>query len=366
MRPPVGVFALPVKEPIGGSMTAGTAGRERPALPGAGRGARFTGVRIEWFSIPLGLVGLGGAWSVSADLMQAPVWVGEGFYAASALVWVVFTASYALGVATGPGSLRSELHHPVTGPLITYVPIVPILLAVHYTEHLPGIGPWIIWPSTAALVVLFAVLTAHWLTAELGADALHPGYIMPVATGPFIASIGLTSLGHPALALTTFGGAVFFWLIMGSLIFSRLINGTPLDREALPVLSVLVVTPAAAGVAWLVVRDGQVDTFTWIFLGATAMTATTVLALIPSLVRAPITMGYWAFVFPAATGTNLVTRVTHGVSAPAADLLSWSLLIAATLVFLGVVSATLVVAPVRAARKRRAMGPYDPRYQVQP
>lgn len=74
--------------------------------------------------------------------------------------------------------------------------------------------------------------------------------------------------------------------------FARLFNGAFLIPEALPVHSILVVTSAAADVAWLVIHDGQVGTMAWFLLGAAPMMAATIFALIPAFTRAPITMHY--------------------------------------------------------------------------
>ncbi|MCQ8188143.1 hypothetical protein [Streptomyces rugosispiralis] len=56
------------------------------------------------------------------------------------------------------------------------------------------------WAYAAFLVAAALVATrllARWFTGTLGETALHPGYLLPVSSGPYIASITASALRLP-------------------------------------------------------------------------------------------------------------------------------------------------------------------------
>jgi tellurite resistance protein len=106
-----------------------------------------------------------------------------------------------------------------------------------------------------ALGVLLAQLLSHWLQGNLPVKALHPGYFLPTAAGGFVCSLGLSLSGWHEAAESAFGVGLFFWLIIGTLIFSRLFTAEPLPDAAKPSLAVLVSPPATAGLAWFFISS---------------------------------------------------------------------------------------------------------------
>ena len=228
--------------------------------PGSRGGSSPLALPISLFSIPLGLAGLGAAWAAAEQLLGASGVPATVAYAAATTVWVVFTLVYVAGtVRADSGSFRVDLRHPLLGPLTAYIPVIAILLTAHYAEPLGPTAVWLTYTAIAALTINAAALFAHWLTAPLDPDATHPGYFLPVVAGPFIASIGLASIDQSAAAVATFGVGIYFWLLLGAVITSRLFFGSPLPQPFKPVLSILLSPPGTASLAWFAITRGQID-----------------------------------------------------------------------------------------------------------
>ena len=123
---------------------------------------------ISLFSIPLGLAGLGGAWAAADQLLGASdVPAGLG-YAASTIVWAVFTVVYIVGtICQESGSFQVDLLHPLLGPLTADIPVIALLLIAHYATRLGGSARWLCYAAVVALAINAAHLVAHWLTAPL-------------------------------------------------------------------------------------------------------------------------------------------------------------------------------------------------------
>ena len=214
---------------------------------------------IALFSIPLGLAGLGGAWSAAADVLDAPTAPSEIAWAAAAALWTIFTVAYVAGTTRHVTGLLAELRHPLVGPLTAYIPVIAILLSIHYSTYWGEAGEWLTYLAIGALAVNAAALLAHWLAAPLDENLTHPGYLLPVTAGPFVASIGLVETADEGAAIAAFGVGTYFSVVLGALVMGRVLFGTPLPTPFRPVLSIFVSPPATAGLAWFAIRDGRVD-----------------------------------------------------------------------------------------------------------
>ena len=84
---------------------------------------------ITLFSIPLGLAGLGAAWT-AADVLGAP-------------------------------QVPLDLRHPLTGPLTAYIPVIAMLLVPHYVSGLGTAGRLLTFLALGGLTLNAAALVAH-------------------------------------------------------------------------------------------------------------------------------------------------------------------------------------------------------------
>ncbi|WP_213065560.1 hypothetical protein, partial [Acinetobacter baumannii] len=130
---------------------------------------------IPLFSIPLGLAGLGGAWSAASELLDASDVPADVAWGSAAVLWVVFTAAYVVSTAWHrSATFRLDIRHPLLGPLPAYIPVIAILLVAHYSSSLGGAGRWLTYAAVLSLALNAAALVAHWLTAPLDLELLHP------------------------------------------------------------------------------------------------------------------------------------------------------------------------------------------------
>jgi tellurite resistance protein len=297
-------------------LMSSTGTRSVNAVPGTAGQDRA----LEWvlpisiFSIPLGLAGLGGAWMAAAELLGMSTGPADASYAAATILWVAFTDIYVVStIRHHSGSFRVDLRHPLTGPLTAYIPVIAILLVAYYARDLGGTASWLCYLAVAALTVNAAALVAHWLSAPLEQDSVHPGYFLPVVAGPFIASIGLVSVGGREVAVAAFGIGIYFWLLLGSVITARLFFGPPLPPPFQPVLSILLSPPGTACLAWFVIADGRIDRVQAALGGVTLFLLLTQLFFLRGFLRLRFSTQHWVFVFPLAVLGNIAIRWAAGL-----------------------------------------------------
>lgn len=288
---------------------------------------------LNLFAVPLGLSGLGGAWS-AGSVLGAAQWPAELLFAAAALAWVALSVVYLVSGIRRGGTFAIDLRHPISGPFAAYIPVIGILLAAHFGSRIPPAAPWLVGALVAALAVVAAQLISHWISEGLPQDALHPGYFLPVVAGSFIASIGLSSVdAHPA-AIAAFGVGVFFWLVIGTIVTGRLITGARYPALLVPTMAVLLAPPATGGVAWFLLSRGIPNPIQDAFAGVLLIMLLVQLMLIRNYVKVPFSLAYWTFTFPIAASCNYIVRWMAVLRFPGWQAIAWSALAIGTAVVL--------------------------------
>ena len=258
--------------------------------------------------IPLGIAGLGGVWQALRTTLLAPAWPAEVLFGLSTVMWLVFSAAYFITGLRASGSFTADRQHTVYGPYTAYIPVIGILDSSHYVQYLHNAARGIVIVLVAALGVLLAQLLAYWLQGNLPLKAFHPGYFLPTAAGGFICSIGLSLSGWHQAAESAFGVGLFFWLIIGTLIVSRLFTAALLPDAVKPSVALLVSPPATAGIAWFFISGSTMDTVGYLLLGTTIIMLSVQIMLFPEYRTLAFTPNFWAFTFPLAASANIIIR----------------------------------------------------------
>ncbi|MEW1778391.1 TDT family transporter [Streptomyces sp. NPDC086777] len=299
-------------------------------------------VSLNYFAIPLGLAGLGGAWTAAPTALNAPEWVDGVLFSVSGVCWLAFTVVYVGERVRDRGAFRADREHPVDGASAAFLPVVGILLTMHFEQYVSfDAARMICWLLVFALSVVAGQLFAHWLTGRTSFDQLHPGYFLPLVAGPFVASIGLSTVHAQTAARAALGAGIFFWVIIGGVITARLITAGPLPYAATPALSVLLAPPATGGVAAFAAYPGPAGTLQATFLGIFLMTLMVQVFLLPKYRKLAFGLGFWNFTFPASVSANYIIRWCRTSAFAGWEALAWTALGLATVIVLVIAAATL-------------------------
>ncbi|WP_279433174.1 TDT family transporter [Curtobacterium sp. PhB136] len=305
---------------------------------------------LGWFAMPLGLAGVGSLWT-AAGLGSGGQVASEVSTALAGVLWLAFTVNY-LVVGLRQRFLHRAHKHPIQGPLIAYVPVIGLLLGIHYGMLQPEARPWFIWSFVALLALVDAVLLGHWLSGGISPESLHAGYYLPVVAGPFIASIGLHAVGAGAAAWAEFGAGVFFLLVFGGVIFTRLISRAPLTPALLPSTAILLAAPATAAIAWMDAEHGRFDAVAAGLVGVMVMMLLVQLTAAAQYVSLPLAMNWWTFSFPIASSANVAVRVLIAEHSPHSAVGAVAVVITVLVAFLAAGTVMLVIRHTRADRAR--------------
>jgi tellurite resistance protein len=288
------------------------------------------GITPNLFGISYGLAGLATCWGYAALLKLAPAIVADILFIITAAVWLVLVVGYLSQVPRRPGSWRAELADPVLGPFVSLIPIVGMLLAIGLMPHALAAGRWLFAVFAILTVVMAGWMTGQWIIEDLDLDKVHSGYVLPAIAGGLIASIGAALAGWTSIAHAFMGLGVVSWLLIGSIIWARLLLRPPLPRPLTPTLAIEVAPPALAGLAYLAITHGKVDAIALALGGFTVFTVVVQLRLIPVYRHLAFTAAFWSFAFPyAAVATFALHWINYG-RPPGYKIWAWVALLAIT------------------------------------
>lgn len=310
---------------------------------------------LTLFGMPLGLAGLGGAWSAAAIAVNAPTWPAEICYGMSAALWLTYVALYLHGGIRTRGAFGDDLRHPFSGPFASVIPLVAVLLSAHYsTTYSFTVFAWICGAATAALAVVVAQLIAHWISGAIDLHAIHPGYYIPAVAGPFIASIGLSAIGQHSLATAAIGAGLFFWVAMTAIVTVRMLIGERLPDALRPAMTAFVAGTATANLAWIIAHPGPPDQAQELMTGVLVLMLLVQGALIGEYRTLTFSAGWWIFTFPLASTTNYAIRWFNAVRPPGWKTYVWVVLAGATMFILYVAARTVeTTVRTRVGRQQR-------------
>lgn len=335
-------FMVDTPTDAGQAPLPGASGRSTGAHARRRQSPAFRGETIGLMSISLGTAGLGGTWQSASATVSASFSVSDALFALSALIWVILLVRYLRHGGVRWRNIRDDLHHPGQGFALAYVPIVGILSAGHVSHYDLDLARGLYVFFGAAAAIIAAGLVAHWVTGGLDSAPLHPGYLLPVVSAPFISSITASTLRYPELAAATFAVGILYWLAFGTVILGHLVaNGGSMPAPARPTLTVLIIPPATGGLAWTAAHHGVLDPIAYGFVGLLLFTLLIIAFLLPDVRQQSFHYGYWIFSFPVATSTNFLIRWLAGTGTSGWRAATWILLAIVSAVFLLLYASTL-------------------------
>lgn len=266
---------------------------------------------VGYVGIPLGISGLAGAWSAAPGVVAAVV--AETLFAIAASCWAVLVILLLSRIIARRENVRQLLSDAWLGPFASIFPLVALILVIHYFGDRAGV----VLPAIAIVVACGVGLFAHWLTGGTSMEQLHPGYFIPLVAGAFISSGGLVRIEWPEAAVGAFGAGAFLWLLIASVVASRLFVGGELHSGGIPTLSAFLAAPALAANAWIVAEPTTVGTVHLLLTGVVVAMLLVQVALVPRYVRNPFALSFWVFTFPAATTATYAVRLGVAQGSPA-------------------------------------------------
>ena len=200
-----------------------------------GRGGRLR-VQPARFSVALGLAGLATAWHAAGVKLGTPTAVPNAIDVLAAAVLFMLAGLYA---AQGRRHVLADLRDPVQAPFMAIPSIAAMMLAAALARQAFAAGRALVVIFLAVTIGVGGWLTGQWMSHDgTRQPVVHPGYYLPTIAGGLVGAITLAQVHLLALADVSFGLGVASWLLLGSVVLSRLTTGERLPAAPRPTLAI--------------------------------------------------------------------------------------------------------------------------------
>ncbi len=276
-------------------------------------------VPASFFSMILGLAGLGNAWRAAHDTWGLPAVVGEAILGLATVIWVILLLLYLGKWLWARQSAIDELHHPIDCSFVGLIGVATLLIAMAAVPY-DRLAAWILFDAGASFSLIYAV----WQTGALWKnDRDHSSttavLYLPTVAGSFVTGTAAAMLGYPDWGQLAFGAGMFSWLAIESVLLHRLYTVDRMPMAQRPSLGIQFAPPAVGAVTYVTATTGMPDAFASALVGYALLQALVVLRLFPWIRQQPFAPSYWAFTFGAASLAiamiRMIARGSHGAIA---------------------------------------------------
>lgn len=267
------------------------------------------------FAIPLGLIGLAGAWRRAVLLgltigQPISLWLLVSGVVIFSVLFTLWLAKLTLHTE----AVRQEWHHPVQGAQIALMPVTVLLTVSLLAPIWPAPDIWL--PLTLAALAMQAAL-AWKIVEQLSSGKMPPELITPVlylptVAGGFFGALALNALELSGWAALLFGMGVGAWALLEVRILNRLFAG-PLPPALRPTLGIEMAPASLASLAVATLWPALPAEALVVCLGVASGPVFAVLTRWRHWSAVPFSAGFWSFSFPlAALAAAVVEAVRRG------------------------------------------------------
>jgi tellurite resistance protein len=299
-------------------------------------------IPASFFAIPLGLVALGLAWQMAESIWSEPKWVSDTLIWFGSTLWIFLLITYLGKWLLRRADALAELEHPIQSCYIGLAGVVSLLasigfLTTHRTLSLGCFYFGIAW------TLMFAIYqTGRFWTGDSKPETLTPILYLPMVAGAFVSATACAAMGYVDWGKLAFGGALFTWFALESVILFRLYTARPVLPSLRPTMGLQFAAPAVGAVAYLSVGGGMPDIFAYALIGYALLQALMLIRLIPWLVQAGLTPAWWSFSFGAASLPTAAMKLAAHPDAGAIAALAPYIFIAGNIVVAAIATVTIM------------------------
>ena len=256
---------------------------------------------LPLFASVMGLSGLAIIWkAVEQHWGIVPV-VSSVSIVLATLVFLALLVLYACKAWRYPERVMAELRHPVRINFLPTISISFILLGLLLQDWLPSLATGL-WMLGAGLQLLLTVIIVTvWLETERPLGSLNPAWFIP-AVGNILVPVVAAPAGYLLVAWFFMAVGLFFWGILITAVFFRLITGPALEPPMRPTLVVMLAPPAVGLLAWLALT-GELGITGQLLYSIGLFTFLLLLPQVPTFIRLAFFPSWWAYTFPLAAFT---------------------------------------------------------------
>jgi tellurite resistance protein len=313
-------------------------------------------IAASFFSIPLGIVALGIAWQTASSIWSVPVAVSEVLIWGGATLWLFLLLTYLGKWLFRRADAMAELQHTIQSCFIGLAGVVSLLVAIGLSTEQRSLSLGLFGFGIAWILVFAVYQTGRLWMGGCEQETLTPVLYLPIVASAFVAASACAAMGYADWGKLAFGGGLFTWFAIESVILHRLYT-VPVLPALRSAMGVQLAPPAVGAVAYLSVGGGAPDVIAYALIGYALLQALILIRLLPWLLQAELSPAWWSFSFAAASLPNAAMKLAAHGDVGAISTMAPYLFVAGNLVVAAIAAGTIKWAIRTGLKSRSALQP---------
>ena len=300
---------------------------------------RLKNFPITMFAIVMGMSGLTITYQKAHLWLDLSIYFGIVLSYLTAIIFFLISFIYIIKFLKYKESVIKEFSHPIRINFFAAISISLVMLSIIFNEQYISLSSVLWYTGTAVHLYLTLYTISFWINHNQELDHSNPAWFIPVVGNVLIPVGGVDYVSNEILVYF-FSVGMFFWFVLFSIIFNRIIFHNQLAAKFMPTLFILIAPPAVGFIAYFKMF-GVLDTFA-LFLFNIAVFFTLLIAFMyKNFLKIKFFISWWAFVFPIAAMAISTMLMYHKFGGGILELFSYLMIMITTVIVLIVIFQTL-------------------------
>lgn len=269
--------------------------------------------RLQHFPIMLfaSVMGLGGfviAYELLGSVFGLPYFVFEILRCGVTGIFALILCFYIFKMLKFPSSFKAEISHPIKINFFATIPISSLLLAIIWKGSAIYLPLYYFGVGLLSFLTLYTI--SFWIRNNILIIHSNPAWFIPIV-GNLIVIIAAD--GVSGYLWYFFSVGLFFYIVLFSIIFYRILFHDQLANKFIPTLFIMIAPPAVAFLGYMKLTGGF-DPFAHILLSLTIFFMLLIIFMFREFFGLKFFLSWWAFTFPLAAATIAFLRAYEVLS----------------------------------------------------
>ncbi len=308
---------------------------------------RLKNFPISFLAICLGLIGFTLAWQKAEHILNLSFSISNYILYFSLLIIVIVTFTYLLKLVKYPNEVKKEFNHPIK---LNFYPIIAkifLIISLIYLGINVVISRYFWWAGVIAQFVFTIIIMSAWIRHEkFKIEHINPSWFIPVVGNIMIPIAGIKHF-NPELSWFFFAIGVFWWIILTTIVFNRIIFHQPIAEKLIPTMFILFAPPMIGFIA-LAKLLGGLNPFGNLLYYFGLFLFILILFQAKMFIRLKFNLPWWAYSFPLDALTIATLLMYENTKLNFFYALSW-----AVFVFLNLMILLLIFKTIFAIKRKQ-------------
>lgn len=257
--------------------------------------------RLQYFPIPffaviMGISGLSIAMHKAVDIFGISAIFSDILTLLSVALFVAISILYTFKTFKFFSSVKHEFNHPIRLNFFGTISISLLLLSISIYDYLASLSFILCLIGILLHTFLTFYVVRFWIDNSFDLSHFNPAWFIPIVGNVLVPVAGINFFPKEFLAYY-FSIGIFFWIILSSVLFYRIIFHHQLAEKFLPTLFIFIAPPAVSFIAYIKLY-GSFDVISSTLLNIAIFFALLFIFMFKKFSKIKFFISWWAFTFP--------------------------------------------------------------------